>query len=232
VGSPAAELTVVVMAFNEAGNLEAVVRELQGVTAKLGLRAEILVIDDGSGDETGRLADELAGEIADVRVVHHGLNQGLGGVYRTGFREARGDLLTFFPADGQFPAAILEDFLPEMAKGRPDIVLGYVERSDSLAGRALSRLERLVWRGLLGPLPRFQGVFLVRRRSLAARALKSEGRGWAIVMEMLVRGRRAGWEMRSRPTPMRARMSGVSKVQNLRTIASNLRQVLGLRARL
>jgi dolichol-phosphate mannosyltransferase len=230
--SPAAPpaLTVVVMAFNEAGNLAEVVREIRAALDRLGGRAEILVVDDGSTDGTGDIADALSRSERDVRVVHHAPNGGLGAVYRTGFAQARGDLVTFFPADGQFPASILESFVPAM-EGQ-DMVLGYVPRRDSLVGRLLSGAERAAYRVLLGPIPRFQGVFMVRREALARVTLHSQGRGWAIVMELLARAARAGWRMKSLPTGIRARLSGTSKVQNVRTIWSNLLQVVALRGRL
>lgn len=227
-GSPA--LTVVVMAFNEAGNLEEVVREIRAALDRLGGLAEILVVDDGSTDGTGAIADDLARALLEVRVVHHAPNGGLGAVYRTGFAEARGDLVTFFPADGQFPASILEAFVPAM-EGH-DLVLGYVPRRDALVGRLLSAAERVAYRVLLGPMPRFQGVFMVRRETLARVRLHSEGRGWAIVMELVARAARSGWRMKSLPTTIRPRRSGVSKVQNVRTIWSNLLQVVALRGRL
>jgi len=223
-------LTVVVMAFNEASNLEAVVREIRSTLDRLGRRAEILVVDDGSTDGTGGIADGLSVSVPELRVVHHAPNGGLGAVYRTGFAQARGDLVTFFPADGQFPASILESFVPAM-EGH-DMVLGYVPRRDSLVGRLLSGAERAAYRLLLGPIPRFQGVFMVRRASLARITLHSQGRGWAIVMELLARAARAGWRMKSLPTGIRARLSGTSKVQNVRTIWSNLLQVVALRGRL
>jgi len=223
-------LTVVVMAFNEASNLEEVVREIRAALDRLGGRAEILVVDDGSTDGTGAIADGLCASVRDVRVVHHSPNGGLGAVYRTGFAQARGDLVTFFPADGQFPATILESFVPAM-EGQ-DMVLGYVPRGDSLVGRLLSGAERAAYRVLLGPIPRFHVVFMVRRAALAGITLHSQGRGWAIVMELLARAARAGWRMKSLPTGIRARLSGTSKVQNVRTIWSNLLQVVALRGRL
>ncbi len=218
------------MAFNEAANLEPLARELRACVDRLGIAAEILIVDDGSTDGTGAVADRLAAEMPDVRVIHHGNNRGLGGVYRTGFEEAKGELISFCPADGQFPPSILETFVPAI-EGY-DMVLGYVPRRDSLFGRVLSGVERVIYRVLLGPLPRFQGVFLVRREALGRVKLRSEGRGWAIVMELLVVASRAGWRMRSLPTTIRPRTSGASKVQNARTVWSNLQQLLELRARL
>jgi dolichol-phosphate mannosyltransferase len=218
------------MAFDEVENLEPMVREVRAALDRLGAPAEILIVDDGSTDGTAALAERLASEVAGTRVIHHPRNRGLGGVYRTGFAEARGDLLTFFPADGQFPASIVEAFVPAM-EGR-DLVVGDVARRDAFLGRLLSAAERAVYRILFGPLPRFQGIFMVRRDALRQLPLRSEGRGWVIVMEMIVRGVRAGWSIEGRHTALRRRRSGTSKVQNARTVWANLRQVLALRRHL
>ena len=228
MAAPAPRLTVVVLAYNEAANLEPAVTELLAVTRGLGAPVEVLVVDDGSTDGTGALADRLAAEHPDVRAVHHATNLGLGGGYRTGFQEARGECLSFFPADGQFPAEILADFLPRMASA--DLVLGYLpERRPSALGRALSLAERVLYRVVLGPIPRFQGVLMLRRSLLHAVPLRSTGRGWGVIMELVIRVARGPFRVVSVPTPVRPRRSGASKVQNVRTIGSNLRQVLALR---
>jgi len=223
------QLSVVVMAYNEAGSLEAVVHEIHQTLEGLGRPYEVLIVDDGSSDGSAELADRLAETLPGVRVVHHPVNQGLGGVYRTGFAQARGDWITFFPADGQFPAAIIGQFAALM--DRADMVLGYLlpERKRSLLGQALSALERLLYRLLFGPLPRFQGVLMFRRSLLDQFALKSSGRGWAVLMELIIRTNRGGYRVLSVPTAMRPRMSGRSKVNNPRTIWANLRQAIALR---
>jgi len=219
------------MAYAEAATLDGVVREIHAALVALRRPYEVVIVDDGSADGTGDLADRIAGETAGVRVVHHGTNRGLGGVYRTGFAEARQDFVTFFPADGQFSADLLGRYVALMAEA--DFVLGYFPPAGrSLAGRVLSWGERLLYRALFGPLPRFQGILMFRRSVLARLPLTSTGRGWAVLMELILRASRAGCRMRSIPIEVRPRRSGVSKVQNLRTITSNLRQVLELRLRL
>ncbi|MBI5477234.1 MAG: glycosyltransferase family 2 protein [Deltaproteobacteria bacterium] len=226
--SPPPTLTVALLAYDEVESLESTVTELLDALRASGVPAELLVVDDGSTDGTGALADRLAAEHAEARVVHHSTNLGLGGGYRTGFREARGEFLSFFPADGQFPASILADFLPRMASA--DLVLGYLpERRPSLLGRALSVAERLLYRILVGPMPRFQGVFMLRRSILEGLPLRSEGRGWGVCMELVLRVARGPHRVVSVPTPIRPRRSGASKVQNLATIVSNVRQVVALR---
>lgn len=225
------QISVVVMAYNEAGTLEVVVREIHKVLEELARTFEVLIVDDGSDDGTGELADWLAETLPNVRVVHHGANLGLGGVYRTGFAQARGDQVTFFPADGQFPATIISQFVPLMENA--DMVLGYLpEQKRSLIGQMLSTLERLLYRLLFGPLPRFQGICMFRRALLEQFELQSSGRGWAVLMELIIRTCQGGHRVISVPTTMRPRLSGRSKVNNLRTIWANLRQVIELRCQL
>jgi len=222
------ELSVAILAFNEADNLRPTVSELVSTLESLGITYELIIVDDGSTDGTSEIADAIASDHPRVRVVHHETNRGLGGVYRTGFATAQGRYLTFFPADGQFPADILPLFVAKMAAN--DLVLGYLAaRTDSWVGKGLSALERLLYTALFGRLPRFQGVFMARRELLVSLPLRSNGRGWAILMEFIIRADRARWRIESVPTPLRPRASGSSKVNNLRTITSNFFQMVALR---
>jgi glycosyltransferase involved in cell wall biosynthesis len=225
---PGPRLSVVIMAWNEAASLASVARELDDELRRLGESYEILVIDDGSSDGTSAIADQLATSLPALRVHHHGDNRGLGGVYRTGFAEARGELLTFFPADGQFPASILASYLPAMADA--DLVLGVLpERDDGRLAQLLSFAERALLRLLFGHFPRFQGILMFRTHLLRGTCLVSRGRGWTVLMEFILRQARAGARIKNVPITIRPRASGTSKVNNLRSIVSNLRQVLGLR---
>src|SRR5688572_27054208 len=174
-------LDVVVMAYNEVASLASTCDEILATVRRLPVTPTVIIVDDGSTDGTGERADEIATREPEVRVIHHPANQGLGGVYRTGFRDTTGSLLTFFPADGQFPAEIIKSFLPRIADA--DLVLGYLPRRSDLVGKALSLVERILYWALLGPMPRFQGIMLIRRDLLARTALRSSGRGWAVVME-------------------------------------------------
>lgn len=226
LSSPA--ISIVVMAYNEAGNLEAVAKEIHAVLMSLNRPFELLIVDDGSTDATGAAADSLSASLASTRVIHHPANQGLGGVYRTGFTQASGDFISFFPADGQFPATIIAQFLQAIAGA--DLVLGCLpNRRSSLLAKALSLAEKIVYGVLVGPLPKFQGVLMFRRELLQRFELKSKGRGWAVLMEFIIRSKRAGCRIVSVPTAMRPRMSGHSKVNNWRTIWANFTQVVGLR---
>jgi glycosyltransferase involved in cell wall biosynthesis len=222
------DLSVVVLAFNEAENLDAAVCEIHSVLQTIGRSYEVLIVNDGSTDDTGANADRIAGQNPAIRVVHHSINKGLGEAYRTGFASAQGDLITFFAADGEIPAVAIKTFTPLMDQA--DMVLGYLpRRNSSLLAKSLSKAERLLFWLLFGSFPKFQGVFMLRRTLLSQLELRSRGRGWTIVMELIIRASRGGYRIVSAPTEMRPRMSGKSKVKNLATILDSLRQVLALR---
>ena len=216
------------MAYNEAASLRMVADEITAAVQGLGIPYELLIIDDGSTDGTGHIADHLAQQSDLVRVVHHAPNGGLGAVYRTGFAEGRGHYLTFFPADGQIPASAIEQLIVVMPN--QDMVLGYLPRRPGMVvSRMLSLLERLLYRALFGSLPTFQGVLMFRRTLLEEIELKSRGRGWTVLMELIIRTSRGGYRVTSVPTGIRSRLTGHSKVNNFRTIWANLIQVLELR---
>ncbi len=220
-------LSVLVMAYNEVATLESVVQELAGEARTTCGRFEILIVDDGSTDGTGPLADRLAGAMPEVRVVHLPRNSGIGEVLRTGYREARNDLVAVFPADGQCPAASLKPFVALMASH--DLVLAYIpKRKNPPLATLLSKAERLLMHFLFGPMPRFQGTYMFRRAVLDRFRLTSQGRGWLIQMELILRAQRAGCRIVSVPTEVRSRVSGSSKATSLRSVVANLKQVLPL----
>lgn len=220
-----ADLRIIIMAYNEAENLPHVLDDVARELAEI--PHEVLVVDDGSTDGTGDVAARYAARFPAVRVLRHPVNLGLGGVYRTGFAERGRGFVTFLPADGQYPAHNVRRLLALSANA--DLVLGVLSgRRETLLGHALSQGERLLYRLLLGPLPRFQGLFLLRAEWLDGVSFRSDGRGWAIVMELLHLAARRKTRLAHVELELRPRLSGRSKVQNGRTIAANLAQLFRL----
>lgn len=226
--SESPKISVVLMAYNEGIGLEEAVQEILLVLKALKETYELIIVNDGSSDSTGEVAERLASELTGIKVIHHPHNRGLGGVYRTGFDSTRGDLITFFPADQQFPAAIIKQLFSLIPA--QDMVLGYLpDRNDSLWSLLLSRAEKILYRVLFGKIPRFQGILMFRRKLLSEIKLQSDGRGWTVLMELIIRACRRGYRIISVPTAHRPRLRGSSKVCNLAAIWANLKQTIILR---
>src|SRR5579885_3303361 len=101
--SPPVVLSVVIPALNEEDGIADIVRRVQATESSLkdvgvsGL--ELIVVDDGSRDRT---ADVVA-SLPNVRLIRHPVNRGYGAAIKTGFCQARGELLAFLDADGTYP---------------------------------------------------------------------------------------------------------------------------------
>ena len=222
-------ICVAIMNYNEAPSLEQVVEEIRRELVRLQVDYEIVIIDDGSTDGSGEIADRLARDLPQVRVIHHTVNLGLGAVYRQGFLCGTKQLATLFPADGQFEPTIIGRFMQRLDEA--DMVLGFIpdlRKNRSLAARFFSWGERTLYRILFGHFPDFQGIMMFKRALVDTVPLTSSGRGWMIQMELILRFMRKGYRVVGEPTGLRSRMSGASKVMNARAIVSNLRQVFEL----
>ena len=111
--------------YNEAENLEPMVRAALPRLASSGASPTILVVDDASPDGTGRIADRLAGEIDGVRVLHRTRKDGLGRAYLAGFDaalDAGADLVLQMDCDFSHDPADLPRLIA--AAGAADLVLG------------------------------------------------------------------------------------------------------------
>ncbi len=221
-------ISVIVMAYNEVESVVKVTRDLHAVLSALTVPFELLLVDDGSSDGTSQAVESLAAELPSVRTIHHPENRGLGGVYRTGFSGARGEFITFFPADGQFEAGLVSEFFSLITSH--DLVLGTLPKRQGSLGKILSLTERRLYRALIGSMPEFQGIFMIRKAVLDSVPLLSDGRGWGIVMELILRVFRANrYRIVNHATRLLPRRFGHSKANTWRNIVANMRQLLTLR---
>jgi glycosyltransferase involved in cell wall biosynthesis len=147
------ELSYFFPAHNEAANLRGLVEEALATLPGLADRFEIVIVNDGSRDDTPRIADELTAENPGVvRAVHHPTNLGYGAALRSGFAAARFDRLAFTDGDRQFRVADLGRLIERYEAGGADAVVGYrIKRADPFIRTAYARIYRLanrVWFGL------------------------------------------------------------------------------------
>jgi dolichol-phosphate mannosyltransferase len=114
----------VIPALNEEKVVEDVVRAVWGVVSLHLETFEIILIDDGSTDQTGQIMDRLASQLPRVRVIHNATNLGLGAAYQRGVREAKLDHVMMLCGDGGLPAASLPAIIEKI--GTADIVVPYM----------------------------------------------------------------------------------------------------------
>lgn len=136
---PFETISAVLPAFNEQENIEAACRQVAEVLASLGLRDwEVVIVDDGSIDGTAEIVDRLVEEDPQhIRVFHHKPNQGYAAALRTGFTNARHQLIFYTDSDNQFDVRELKNLLPLIENA--DIVNGFrVYRFDPLTRLVLS----------------------------------------------------------------------------------------------
>jgi glycosyltransferase involved in cell wall biosynthesis len=200
------DLSIIVPAYNEEANLPACLATLLDTFA--GTSCEVLVIDDGSRDQTLMVARRLADQYPDViRVLAHNRNQGFGAVLRTGFGEARGRYVLCCPADF---AMTPNDWRPfETALGRVDVVVGCRGRREgyNTLMKFNSWLYPKLVRRLFGLRLRDVNWISIYRRDLVAKVEITQS-SVPMLVEILVKLRDLGATFREVDCQMQPRMIG------------------------
>jgi dolichol-phosphate mannosyltransferase len=212
-------VVVVIPTYNEAGNLAWIVARVRAAQPSV----DVLVVDDGSPDGTGAIADELAATDPAVQVVHRAVKAGLGAAYLEGFQvalEAGYDVIGEMDADGSHQPEQLDRLLDALRDGA-DLVIG----SRWVPGGAvvnwprrrelLSRGGNLYVRLLLGVKVRdaTAGYRLFRRTTLEKIDLASvQSTGYVFQTDMVARALAAGLTVTEVPIVFVERVRGDSKM--------------------
>jgi glycosyltransferase involved in cell wall biosynthesis len=225
--SDSVHFSVIVPAFNEQDNLA---RVIQDTTAGLDRAAvgsyEIVVVDDGSVDGTGRVADDLAARYATVKVVHHDKNRGYGAAVRSGYAVATGRFITQIPADGELAIGEALALLADI--GSSDVMASHRERPPSLHRDVLTNAFHVLIRLVLGfDASGLDGIFVIRGEVLKSMPLRSST--GLVNLETLMRCSQQGLKIGHGVVRVSPRLSGHSKVANVRTVARLFREVIALR---
>ena len=205
------ELSYFFPAHNEEGNVEALVHDALEALPALAERFEIIVVDDGSRDRTGAIADGLAAASPDiVRVVHHPTNLGYGAALRSGFRVARYGWVGFTDGDRQFAVSDLGRLTARIAEpDQPDVVVGFrIRRADPLIRTLYARSYRLANRIFFGLRVTDVDCACKLFRRDALRGLRVESGGAFFSAELLIKLRAAGRSVAEVGVPHYARTVG------------------------
>lgn len=203
-------LSIAIPAYNEGMNVEWVLLNTLSEAPKYLQDFEIIVIDDGSTDNTGQIADRFSRKDTRVRVVHKE-NGGYGEAMLRGIREAKKDYVAYMPADGQFLIADMKRCFKLM--GRADLILGFRKtRTDySFYRHILS--HGYIWLLFLLFGLTFRDVnWLNIWKVDEVKKIKVASRGVFILAEIILNFRKRGLKIAEAPSYYRKRRGG--KVKN------------------
>jgi dolichol-phosphate mannosyltransferase len=204
-------VSLILPAYNESAAIAHSVRDAVAALEPMGMPYEVIVVDDGSRDNTSEVARAAARDLPNVRVVTLPQNAGYGGALRAGFQAARFGFLAFTDADGQFDLSELANLLARVEDA--DLVCGYrIDRQDPWMRKFYSRGYNRIVRNLLGTRVRDCDCALkvFRREQIANLDLKCSD--FFINSEILTKARLAGLTVTEVGVRHFPRVRGESKV--------------------
>jgi glycosyltransferase involved in cell wall biosynthesis len=227
--APPPSLSVFFPAYNDAGTIASLVISAVQVAGTLTPDFEVIVINDGSRDDTPRILDELARVYPDhVRIVHHQKNRGYGGALRSGFATATKDLVFYTDGDAQYDPAEVTLLWQEMRED-VDWVNGWkISRSDPMHRIVIGRAYHHAVKLLFGLKVRDVDCDfrLMRRRIFEVVRLEKDS--GVICLEMMKKFQDAGFRVAETPVHHYHRAHGRSQFFNFPRIARTLADVLKL----
>jgi glycosyltransferase involved in cell wall biosynthesis len=206
-----ARLSYFFPAHNEEANLEGLVAEALETLPGLADAFEIVIVNDGSRDATGRIADDLtAAHPGIVRAVHHPTNLGYGAALLSGFQAARHEHVAFTDGDRQFKVADIGRLIDRMAASdQPDVVVGFrIKRADPLVRTLYARAYRLANRLFFGLRVRDVDCACKLFRRSALEGIGVESGGAFFSAELLIKLQAAGRSVAEVGVPHYARTAG------------------------
>lgn len=222
-------ISIVIPAFNEEATIVSVVAEARDVLQSLTDDYEVLVVDDGSTDKTGGLADGLArGDPAHVRVIHHEANRGFAGAIKTCYGNASKDWVFLAPADKQVDLSELKNFVA-LTDGT-DIVVGYrMNRADGLRREMNSFVFHTLCRIFFGiKLKQISTSKLYRRTLLQSLPLEAAPSSAMIEPEAIFKAMQRGARIKQVGMHHYPRAAGTAKGTGVRMIANTFGEMFRL----
>jgi len=214
--------------YNEQGNVANIVRNALEVLEKLKADFEVIIVDDGSRDDTAKIADELAAENSRIKVVRHPANLGYGAALQSGFKAAKKNLVFYTDGDGQFEIKEMPPLLPLMEKF--DIVSCYrLNRQDPI----IRKINGWAWTKLVC----FVFKFKIRDIDCAFKLFKTKifenmklsSTGALIDAEILARAVRKGCSVTQKGVHHYPRTAGAQTGANLKVILRAFKELFRLR---
>jgi hypothetical protein len=199
------DVSVLVPAKDEAENLPLFLELCAATFAAEPARYEVVVIDDGSVDDSWRVLGELQRRYPFLRTVRHRSRRGIAEALRSGFLAARGDVLVFYPADLQFRPEDIPRLVAPILAGESDMVTGFKQGKyeKAFVSRVYNRLSRALFHV---PVRDLNNVKAYRREVMEALPMRPDWHRYMIVVAAA-----QGFTVTEVPVPLYPRHAGRSK---------------------
>jgi glycosyltransferase involved in cell wall biosynthesis len=211
-------LSVVIPAYNEEGCIAEIVERVLSIPEKLTASGveelELIVVDDGSSDRTAEIAAGYTG----VRLIRQPVNRGYGAALKTGFSQAKGNLLGFLDADGTYPPEHFPDLCRVALEEEADLVIGSRMSGTESKMPLVRRIGNLIFANLVSLLSNVRvsdsasGMRVIRREALSRLYPLPDGLNFTPVMSTRATHENVNW--REVPIPYEERV-GRSKLNVL-----------------
>lgn len=215
-------VSIVVPAYNEEKNIKTTIENVLEAVGSERVDFEIIVVDDGSKDNTGMLAEKLAKRNPKIRVIHHGRNLGLGSAFKSGITASTKAYFTGFPGDNDMEWRALRKLISERSKA--DLISSYMINNSTrtLLRRTLSRFYVIFLNLLFGlKLKYYNGYFICKSDLL--KSISFDANSFAIYAEIKIRLIRKGVSIEEIPFEYIGRKYGKSKSISI----TNMRKTIG-----
>lgn len=199
------EVSILVPAKDEAENLPLFMEQARAAFASAPHRYEVIVIDDGSVDDSWTVLQRLAAQYSFLRPFRHGVRRGIADALRTGYLHSRGNVLVFYPADLQYKPEDIPRLVAPILEGRSDIVTGYKEGKyeKAFVSGIYNRLSRSLFHV---PVKDLNSVKAYRREIMDALPMRPDWHRYMIVIAAA-----QGFTVNEIPVPLYPRHAGKSK---------------------
>lgn len=198
-------ISVLVPAKDEAENLPLFMEQAERVFGAQSVGYEVVVVDDGSVDDTWKVLKELENRYSFLRAVRHRSRRGIADALRTGFLNARGDILVFYPADLQYKPEDIPSLVAPILSDDSDMVTGYKQGTyeKAFVSGVYNRLSRALFKV---PVRDLNSVKAYRRDIMEALPARPDWHRYMVVMAAA-----QGFTLSEVPVPLYPRHAGRSK---------------------
>ncbi|HVB30259.1 MAG TPA: glycosyltransferase family 2 protein [Gemmatimonadaceae bacterium] len=199
------DVSVLVPAKDEAENLPLFMEQAEAAFRSSDARYEVIVIDDGSTDATWAVLHTLQARYPFLRAVRHRAQRGIADALRTGYLNARGDVLVFYPADLQFKPEDIPRLVQPILADEADMVTGFKQGKydKAFVSRIYNGLSRLLFHV---PVKDLNSVKAYRREIMDALPVRPDWHRYMIVLAAA-----QGFTVTEIPVPLYPRHAGKSK---------------------